>query len=126
MFMLIPLWVALALFGGALGLNHDQIQDKYVVYSMTDDASLGGLACDSAWTAPVAERFTLACRSLPRQTAVVFSTVWPMNHEVQGYLLRHEVEHLLLGPGDDNAWTEDDETPAIAAGCAVAYVSFCY
>jgi hypothetical protein len=113
------------LFGGSLGLSHDQIQDKYVLYSTTDDSSLGGLACDNAWTAPVDARFILACRSLPRQTAVVFTTVWPMDHEVQAYLLRHEVEHLLLGRGEDNAWTEDDETPAIAAGCAVAFVNFC-
>jgi hypothetical protein len=125
MFMLIPLWVALALFGSPLGLNQDQVQDKYVLYAATDDASLGGLACDNSWTAPVAERFALACRSLPQKTVVVFTTVWPMNYEVQAYLLRHEVEHLLLGPGEDNAWTDDDEAPAIRAGCAVAFVNFC-
>ena len=122
--VLLPLFVALAILGSTLGLTSDQIDGKYVYYSTADtDASqlvLTGLACNHDWDAYIGPEYREPCIALPSNTVIVFPLGWQGGPQRIGYLVRHEVEHLLRGqdgPADD-PW---NEAAATAAGCAASW-----
>lgn len=141
--MLIPLWVALALLAWGdkgpelgnttrapsdLGLSAAQIEGVYVdfvqsppvVSTGSGPGGYWGMSCRTTWTAPLAPEFKLACSAMPDKTAILFTEIWPMHPLREAYLIRHEVQHIIDGPGADNVWGPADEVAPTAAGCAVA------
>lgn len=128
--MLLPLFVALALLGSSLGLTHEQIEGKYVYFAPADtdpaEIVLTGVACRDEWTALVGPEYRKPCEGLPSDTVVLFPLGWSGGEVRVGYLIRHEVEHLLRGP-DGPAHDVWNEAAAIGAGCAVSWdPGFCF
>lgn len=126
--LLIPLWVVLSIFGlGNLGMTDAQTHDAYVVYTSPhlgvgdESAVYNGFACGSkSWGVPEPEPFTLACSALPDRTIVIQLIYWPLERDFHAYLIRHEMEHLFLGPTGpaDDLWQEEASTEA---GCTVVF-----